>query len=61
MLISNPQILPRTITTAVQTAQVAPTILKALGLQPGDLDAVKKEGTEILPGTNFQWDNNRNW
>jgi hypothetical protein len=28
---------------------VAPTILKALGLNPGALQAVQLEGTEVLP------------
>ena len=29
--------------------QVAPTILKALGLKPKSLDAVRLEGTKNLP------------
>jgi hypothetical protein len=29
--------------------QVAPTIVKALGLEPRSLDAVKAEGTPLLP------------
>jgi hypothetical protein len=33
----------------VQTTQIAPTILRALGLDPDALDAVRKEGTRILP------------
>jgi hypothetical protein len=33
--------------------QVAPTILKALGLNPGALDAVKVEGTQVLPDLPF--------
>lgn len=36
---------------AVQTSQVAPTILAALGLDPSSLDAVRIEGTPVLPGT----------
>lgn len=36
--------------TAVTTAQVAPTILKLLGLDPSALDAVRWELTEVLPG-----------
>lgn len=31
------------------TMQVAPTILKALGLDPKALDAVRAEGTQVLP------------
>jgi hypothetical protein len=30
--------------------QVAPTILKALGLDPDKLVAVQREGTKVLPG-----------
>ncbi|HUA35735.1 MAG TPA: alkaline phosphatase family protein [Candidatus Binataceae bacterium] len=50
MLVSNPSFKPATITAAVQTAQVAPTILQALGLNPDSLDGVRLEGTEVLPG-----------
>ena len=50
ILVSNPSIAPNTLTTPVQTAQVAPTILKALGLNPGALQAVQIQGTEVLPG-----------
>lgn len=55
MLVSNPLIGARTITTKVQTTQVAPTILKVLGLNPSSLDAVRQEGTAPLPGLNFPW------
>jgi hypothetical protein len=34
----------------VHTTQIAPTILKALGLDPQKLDAVVQEGTPVLPG-----------
>jgi hypothetical protein len=34
----------------VQTSQVAPTVLAALGLKPGALKAVQLEGTPVLPG-----------
>ncbi|WCK55046.1 alkaline phosphatase family protein [Aneurinibacillus sp. Ricciae_BoGa-3] len=37
-------------TAPVQTTQIAPTILKVLGLNPNSLQAVKKENTQILPG-----------
>jgi len=50
ILLSNPSIAPNTITTPVQTAQVAPTILQALGLSPHALQAVQIQGTEVLPG-----------
>ena len=35
---------------SVETTQVAPTILKLLGLSPGALQAVQQEGTQVLPG-----------
>ena len=54
MLVSNPGFEARTVTTFVETTQVAPTILQALGLDPGSLDAVQKEGTAVLPGLNFK-------
>lgn len=50
MLLSNPGFPARTITTPVETTQVAPTILQILGLDPSKLDAVRKEGTQVLPG-----------
>jgi hypothetical protein len=36
--------------TRVETTQVAPTILKLLGLSPNSLQAVQQEGTQVLPG-----------
>jgi hypothetical protein len=50
LLVSNPSLRARTVTTFVETTQVAPTVLKALGLDPNRLDAVRKEGTASLPG-----------
>jgi hypothetical protein len=38
----------------VGTAQVAPTILKALDLNPSELLAVRVEGTGVLPDVNLQ-------
>jgi arylsulfatase A-like enzyme len=35
--------------TAVRNQQVAPTIIKALGLEPSDLEAVRKEQIPVLP------------
>ena len=37
-------------TSPVETYQIAPTILSALGFDPGSLTAVQKDGTQILPG-----------
>lgn len=50
MLLSNPKIGSSTVTSPVETMQVAPTILKALGLDPKALQSVAMEGTEVLPG-----------
>ncbi len=48
MLFSNPAFTPKTVSVATETTQVAPTILKALGLDPRALDAVRLEGTAAL-------------
>ena len=42
----------------VETTQVAPTILKLLGLNPDDLKAVQLEHTQVLPGLGlgYRWD-----
>jgi hypothetical protein len=50
LLVSNPAFRARTDTSFVETSQVAPTILRLLGLDPDSLDAVRVEGTPILPG-----------
>jgi arylsulfatase A-like enzyme len=57
MLVSNPGLEHRTLDAFVETTQVAPTILQLLGLNPNDLDAVKAEGTPVLPGLSFGGDN----
>ena len=41
---------PRQSGKGVETTQVAPTILKLLGLSPRSLEAVQLEGTKVLPG-----------
>jgi arylsulfatase A-like enzyme len=53
LLVSNPRIDHRTVHSFVETTQVAPTILKMLGLDPNALDAVRSEGTPVLPGLSF--------
>jgi hypothetical protein len=50
MLLSNPWFSPNTVTSPVETAQIAPTILLALGLNPNALQSVQQEHTEVLPG-----------
>jgi hypothetical protein len=54
MLVTNPSFSAQTVSTPVTTMQVAPTILKALGLDPSALDAVRKEGTAVLPEVEAQ-------
>ncbi len=49
MLFSNPTFRAKTVTTPVETMQIAPTILQALGLNPNALQAVQLEGTPVLP------------
>ncbi len=53
LLVSNPSFKASTFTDQVETRQVAPTILKALGLNPNQLQAVQIEHTETLPGLPF--------
>jgi hypothetical protein len=53
MLVSNPSLKAGTSTLPVETRQVAPTILKALGLDPHSLTAVQLEHTQVLPGLSF--------
>jgi hypothetical protein len=50
LLVENPRITPQTVSVTTRTAQVAPTILQALGMDPLALEAVSAEGTEPLPG-----------
>ena len=54
LLVSQPGLQASTVTSFVETTQVAPTILQALGLPPSDLDGVQKEGTPVLPGVDFK-------
>jgi Type I phosphodiesterase / nucleotide pyrophosphatase len=49
LLVANPRFSALTVSAATATAQVAPTILRALGLDPTALDAVRAEGTPVLP------------
>jgi hypothetical protein len=54
LLVSSPNLHAREVTTFVETTQVAPTILTLLGLEPSSLDAVRQEGTAVLPGLRFE-------
>src|SRR5579863_4347917 len=53
VLLSYPTFKPRTVSAAVGTAQVAPTILHALGMNPSSLESVLVEGTPVLPALQF--------
>lgn len=48
--VSTAQLESAKIKTKVQTTQIAPTILRALGLNPEQLEAVRLEHTQLLPG-----------
>jgi len=48
LLVSHPCFSPQTVFAETATTQVAPTIVKALGLNPSALTAVKAEGTPVL-------------
>ena len=49
MLFANPDFSGSTVSAATETTQVGPTILKVLGLNPQSLEAVRAEGTAVLP------------
>ena len=50
LLVSAPDIEVHVVDNVVETRQIAPTILRALGLNPRDLKAVREEATAVLPG-----------
>jgi arylsulfatase A-like enzyme len=54
LLLSNPKFDAKTVKAAVGTAQVAPTILQTLGIDPRTLDAVRAEGTSVLPAVQLR-------
>jgi hypothetical protein len=49
LLIASPKVGPFTETAPVSTRQIAPTILRLLGLDPQALQAVQIEGVAVLP------------
>lgn len=57
MLLSNPSFSAKTVTSPVETMQIAPTILAALGLDPDQLQAVQIEHTQVLPAAQLGTDN----
>jgi Type I phosphodiesterase / nucleotide pyrophosphatase len=53
LLVSSPRLRPSTVVDQVEVRQIAPTIIKALGLNPTQLNSVQLERTETLPGLPF--------
>jgi hypothetical protein len=49
LLVSNPKIESEHVSSKVTTTEIAPTILKLLGLNPRALQAVREEHTQLLP------------
>lgn len=49
LIVSNSALDPRVVKTPVLTSQVAATILQALGIDPNELQSVRKEGISVLP------------
>ncbi|WIV59211.1 alkaline phosphatase family protein [Amycolatopsis nalaikhensis] len=49
LVVSGPDREARTVAAPVATTQIAPTILRLLGLDPQALQAVREEGTQVLP------------
>jgi hypothetical protein len=49
LLVSAPQMQPEIVQDVTYTTQIAPTILRALHLDPRALNAVVNEGTQVLP------------
>src|SRR5207248_4857882 len=50
LIVSNPHLSARVVKTPVATSQVAPTILRALDIDPEQLKSVRVEHTQALPG-----------
>jgi type I phosphodiesterase/nucleotide pyrophosphatase len=49
LLVAGPSVDARKVDDLVHTTQIAPTILRALGLPPQALKSVREEGTRVLP------------
>ena len=54
LVVSNPRLEAHKVDEPVANKQVAPTILRALGLNPRDLQAVRMENTRTLPRLGFE-------
>ena len=49
LIVSNRALDPKLVKTPVLTSQVAATILRSLGIDPSELESVRKEGISVLP------------
>ncbi len=49
LLVSLPDLKQMTVKSAASNQQVAPTVIKALGLDPSELQAVREEQIHVLP------------
>jgi arylsulfatase A-like enzyme len=49
LIVSNPELHHHVIKTPVVTSQVAPTILRALGVDLRELKSVRVDKTDVLP------------
>ncbi len=49
LIVSHPALQETVVQSAVLTTQVAPTILRSLGIDPMELEAVQQEHTAVLP------------
>jgi hypothetical protein len=58
LVMAGPGVAATVVHTPVDLRQVAPTILKALGLEPHDLEAVRREHTAKLPKADDEPDGN---
>lgn len=54
LLLSNPSLARKFVRVPVATTQVAPTILASLGIAPEKLQAVRQQGTPLLPGEDWE-------
>jgi arylsulfatase A-like enzyme len=50
LLVWNPAITAATVNDNVETRQIAPTILDVLGINPKELEGVRRENSKVLPG-----------
>jgi arylsulfatase A-like enzyme len=53
LLVSHPDLAAAKINAVVATTQIAPTILKIFNIDPNELQGVKLEGVQALPGLKF--------